>query len=154
MSETHPLTDKIVSELEGRTYDRHAHDESIWQETIDSLDEIVREHTAPKEVIVESGVRFPELPDSPVAVAATFIESGDQLQMALIGVEPVLLIQPEFEAETGIVTLLATAVDLPPAGLVQVLESLLDGAKSIVDQQAEAIAEARSAAIDAANAGA
>jgi hypothetical protein len=89
----------------------------------------------------ESGVRFPENPDTQVEVAATFIESGNQMQMAIIGTEPVLLIQPEYNADEDKVTFLLTAVDLDPAGLVQVAEVLLDAANTMAAQQAAAIQE-------------
>ena len=106
-----------------------------------ALDEMVRDYVTPPVLVTESGVRFPDLPDTRVEVAGNFIESGHQMQMALIGSEPVLLVQPEFDAETNAVTLITTAVDLPPAGLIHVLEALLDGARTIVRVQEQQAAE-------------
>lgn len=141
MTELHPLTQTVVKELEGRTYDRHAHDDDVWQELLDSLDEHVRDYVEPPALVAESGVRFPDLPDIPVEVAGNFITSGTQMQMVLVGSEPVLVVQPEFDAEEGRVTLITTAVDLPPAGLVHVLEALLDGARTIVQIQEDQAVE-------------
>lgn len=94
-------------------------------------------------VVVESGVRFPSAAPGGVetAVSATFLESGNQLQQVFIGLQPVLVIQPEYDAEENKVDLVTIAVDLDPAGLVETLEVLLDAAKTMAQQQAEAIAE-------------
>lgn len=129
MTDLHPLTERLLE---------HVNDDGL-------VDAIVRDYLTPDPVVAESGVRFPDMPDTPVEVAGNFIQSGYQMQMALIGVEPVLLVQPEYDAEEGRVTLITTAVDLPPAGLIHVLESLLDGARTIVriqEEQAAEIAEA------------
>lgn len=134
MTDLHPLTDRLLESL-GDT-------ETAIVEEIDST---IRDYLTPPPVVAESGVRFPDMPGTPVEVAGNFIQSGHQMQMALIGVEPVLLVQPEYDAEEGRVTLITTAVDLPPGGLVHVLESLLDGARTIVkvqEQQAAEMAEA------------
>ena len=128
--ELHPLTQTILETGHG--------DESDYA---DRVDEVVREYLNPPALVAESGVRFPEHPDVPVEVAGNFITSGNQMQMALIGSEPVLLVQPEYDAEEGKVTLITTAVDLPPGGLVHVLEALLDGARTIVAVQEEQAAE-------------
>jgi hypothetical protein len=150
--EHHPLTDSIVEELRRRTYDPSRIDSGEeWDELVNSLDGLVRSRTEAKPVSVESGVRFPDMPNTKVAMAAQFIESGNQMSMAIIGTEPVLLIQPEFDAETNEVTLITTAVDLAPEGLVHVLEALLDGTREIVAIQAQQRAEiAKQNAIDAA----
>ena len=94
---------------------------------------------------VESGVRFPNAAPGGVEtqVSATFLESGNQLQQVFIGLQPVLVIQPEYDADTNSVDLVTIAVDLDPAGLVETLEVLLDAAKTMAEQQAEAIAEAQ-----------
>lgn len=98
---------------------------------------------------VESGVAFPGETDADIFVQASFIESGNQLQMALIGTEPVILIQPEYDAEANEVTFVVTAVDLDPPGLVEVLEVLLDTARTMAEQQAEQIAEADAIELEA-----
>lgn len=92
---------------------------------------------------IESGVRFPSAAPGGVEtqVSATFLESGNQLQQVFIGLQPVLVIQPEYDADTNTVDLVTIAVDLDPAGLVETLEVLLDAAKTMATQQAEAIAE-------------
>lgn len=95
-------------------------------------------------ITAQSGVAFPEHPDTRVAVEATFLESGNQLQQVFIGLQPVLVVQPEYDAEEDQVTFLVTAVDLPPAGLLQVLESLKDGVEEIIriqEEQGKEIAE-------------
>ena len=90
---------------------------------------------------VESGVRFPNAAPGGVEtqVSATFLESGNQLQQVFIGLQPVLVVQPEYDAETNTVDLVTIACDLDPAGLVETLEVLLDAAKTMAAQQAEAI---------------
>jgi len=95
--------------------------------------------------VVESGVRFPNAAPGGVEtqVSATFLESGQQLQQVFIGLQPVLVIQPEYDADTNVVDLVTIAVDLDPAGLVETLEVLLDAAKTMAEQQAEAVAEHR-----------
>lgn len=125
MTELHPLTEDIL--------ERIVFDSADTEE----LDQIVRARLDKEPVVVESGVRFVGLEDTTVEVAGTFIESGNQLQMALIGSEPVLLVQPNYDADENHITLILTAVDLPPEGLVQTLEVLLDGAKTVVAMQAE-----------------
>lgn len=94
---------------------------------------------------VESGVQFPNAAPGGVQtqVSATFLESGSQLQQVFIGLQPVLVVQPEYDADTNTVDLVTIAVDLDPAGLVETLEVLLDAAKTMAAQQAEALAEAR-----------
>lgn len=86
-------------------------------------------------VVVESGAAFPDDTDAEVFVEATFLESGNQLQQVFVGLEPVLLVQPEYDADAHEVKFLVTAVDLNPAGLVEVLELLLDSAKTMVEQE-------------------
>ena len=107
----------------------------------EKVDALVRDFVTPPTLVAESGVRFPETPNTPVEVAGNFIQSGHQMQMALIGTEPVLLVQPEYDAETKSITLITTAVDLPPRGLVLVLEALLDGARTIAEVQEQQAAE-------------
>lgn len=153
--ERHPLTESLVDELRRRNYDPSRIESGpAWDELVTSLDELVRERMDPKPVVTESGVRFPEIPDTKVSMAAQFIESGNQMSMAIIGTEPVLLIQPEFDADANEVTLITTAVDLPPEGLIHVLEALLDGTREIVSIQAQQRAEmaAADAALREANA--
>lgn len=127
MTEYHPLTKAVLEivEADGSVVDA------------DKVDALIRDYVTPPTLVVESGVRFPDLPDTPVEVAGNFIQSGHQMQMALIGSEPVLLVQPEYDAEEGQVTLITTAVDLPPAGLLHVLDVLTDGVKTIVEAQAQ-----------------
>lgn len=135
MSDRHPLTDAILE---------HVDTKNDYVD-IDAIDASIRAYVTPPTLVAESGVRFPDLPDTPVEVAGNFITSGTQMQMVLVGTEPVLVVQPEYDAEAKRVTLITTAVDLPPGGLVHVLESLLDGARTIVEvqeQQAAEIAEA------------
>jgi hypothetical protein len=154
MSETtperHPLTESLVAELRRRTYGDPSRVESgpDWDELVTSLDDLVRERMDPKPVTAESGVRFPDMPSTKVSMAAQFIESGNQMSMAIIGTEPVLLIQPEFDADTNEVTLITTAVDLPPEGLALVLEALLDGTREIINIQAQQRAEMAQADAD------
>lgn len=132
MTDYHPLTEELLALV----------DHDGWSVHTDEVDAIVRKRLDPEPVSVESGVRFTGLEDYTVEVNGTFIESGNQMQMAIIGTEPVLLVQPNFDADRNHVTLLVTAVDLPPQGLVEVLAVLTDGAKMVVDQQAEmALAE-------------
>lgn len=130
MTDYHPLTEKILERVNG-----------FAPSIVEAIDQIIREHLTPPVVTAESGVRFPDLPDTLVSVAGNFITSGSQMQMVLVGSEPVLVVQPEFDADENEVTLITTAVDLPPAGLVQVLEALLDGTREIVRIQAEQAAE-------------
>ena len=85
---------------------------------------------------VQSGSTFDALEDDvDVFVEATFIESGSQLQMALIGSEPVLLIQPEYDEDERALKFVLTAVDLDPEGLVEVLELILDTARTMAEGQ-------------------
>lgn len=109
---------------------------------------MTNEDSTSQPVVVESGVRFPNAAPGGVEtqVSATFLESGNQLQQVFIGLQPVLVIQPEYDADTNVVDLVTIAVDLDPAGLVETLEVLLDAAKTMAAQQAEAIAEARAEA--------
>lgn len=99
----------------------------------------------PETMKVESGVRFPHAAPGGVTteVSATFLESGNQLQQVFIGLQPVLVVQPEYDADTNTVDLVTIACDLDPAGLVETLEVLLDAARTMAAQQAEAIAQAR-----------
>lgn len=94
---------------------------------------------------VESGPAFPEQPDTEIGISATFIESGSQLQNIFIGLEPVLLIQPEYDADENKVEFVITSVDLGPEGLVSVLEYLLEGAREIASQAGELEEEMREA---------
>ena len=99
---------------------------------------------------VESGVRFPNAAPGgvEVAVSATFLESGNQLQQVFIGLQPVLVVQPEYDADANAVDLVTIAVDLDPAGLVETLEVLLDAAKTMAAQQAEAEETIRARALE------
>lgn len=138
MTDLHPLTESIIERVPPVV-------DLGDEEDMAELDTLIRDYLTPPTVVAESGVRFPESPDTPVEIAGNFITSGTQMQMVLVGTEPVLVVQPEYDAEEGRVTLITTAVDLPPAGLVQVLEALLDGARTIVEiqaQQAREMAEA------------
>lgn len=83
---------------------------------------------------VESGVSFTQHAGTKVQVEATFLESGNQMQMAIIGTEPVLLVQPNFDADDNEVTFILTSVDLGPEGLVEVLEILLDAARTMAEE--------------------
>jgi len=142
VTERHPLTEKLVRRLEDRTYDRHAHSEEIWEETIEDLDKTVRDHCAPLTLLTESGVAFPnQAPTAQVAVEATFIEPGNQMQMALIGSEPVLLLQPQYDAETNSITLVLTAVALDPIALEQVVGIVADASQEMASVQRKQQAE-------------
>lgn len=145
MSDYHPLTDAILAHIDNDGLDVHT----------DEIDTLVRDYVTPPVFVAESGVRFPDLPETPVEVAGNFITSGTQMQMVLVGTEPVLVVQPEYDADEGKVTLITTAVDLPPGGLVHVLEALLDGARTISEvqeqqalEQAEADAGLRAASVE------
>ncbi len=127
MTDYHPLTEAILAHIDNDGLDCHS----------DVIDGLVRERVDPKPFVAESGVRFPDLPDTLVSVAGNFIMSGNQMQMAIIGTEPILVVQPEYDADENEVTLITTAVDLPPAGLIHVLEALLDGTREIVRIQTE-----------------
>lgn len=130
MTDQHPLTQNILSMIGNQ-----------GEVTEAEIDEAIRSYLTPPTLVVESGVRFPDTPDIPIEVAGNFITSGNQMQLALIGTEPVLLVQPEYDAEEGKVTLITTAVDLDAVGLVHVLEALLDSARTIVEVQAQQAAE-------------
>lgn len=97
--------------------------------------------TAVEPTTIESGVAFAQDTDAEVFVEATFIESGNQLQHLFIGLEPVLLIVPEFDADVNELKFLLTAVDLNPVGLVEVLEVILDAAKTMVERDLETLAD-------------
>ena len=75
----------------------------------DAIDASIRAYVTPPTLVAESGVRFPDLPDTPVEVAGNFITSGTQMQMVLVGTEPVLVVQPEYDAEAKRVTLTSRA---------------------------------------------
>lgn len=138
MTDRHPLTDAVLEHVDSKN-------DFV---DIDAIDASIRAYVTPPTLVAESGVRFPDLPETPVEVAGNFITSGTQMQMVLVGTEPVLVVQPEYDAEEKRVTLITTAVDLPPGGLVRVLEALLDGARTIVEvqeQQAEEMAGADAA---------
>jgi len=146
MTDLHPLTETLLSHV----------DNDGLSITTEEFDTLVREALTPPPVVAGSGVRFPDMPSTLVNVAGNFMQSGNQMHMAIIGTEPILLVQPEYDADLNEVTLITTAVDLPPAGLVHVLEALLDGTREIVriqEQQHEELMDARSSAIDAGNAG-
>lgn len=123
MPKYHPLTDKLASGLD------EIHSDLDW------IDEVVREHLAPPtySVPLDSGVHFPELEDTKVEVETTFVESGSQVQMLLLGTEPVLVVQPEFNADERKVTFVVTAVDLNAEGMVPVLAALSDATEEIVE---------------------
>lgn len=127
MTEYHPLTEQILEQVDTK------HD---FIDT-DAIDALVRRAVNPPVVEGVSGVRFPDLPDTLVTIAGNFITSGNQMQMAIIGTEPILVVQPEYDADENEVTLITTAVDLPPAGLIHVLEAMLDGTREIVRIQEE-----------------
>lgn len=133
MSTYHPITELVSQRVErdGANMD------------FDDLDAVIREQLAPPTLRAESGVSFADTSAKPY-VEATFVQSGQQMQMALIGSEPVLLIQPEYDIDTHSVTLLTTAVDLPPPALVEVLEVLLDGARQMVETDLEKLEEIES----------
>lgn len=156
MTDLHPLTDTIVSALADGDDEYLAEVAGEASENLaDVIDPIVREYVTPPAQVAESGVRFPDMPETPVEVAGNFIQSGNQMQMVLVGTEPVLVVQPEYDAAEDRVTLITTAVDLPPAGLVHVLEALLDGARTIVavqEQQAREMEEADRALREASDA--
>lgn len=137
-NEYHPLTDAILEHIDNDGLGVHT----------DEIDALVRDYVTPPTVTAESSVRFPDLPETPIEVAGNFIQSGTQMQMVLVGTEPVLVVQPEFDVEENQVTLITTAVDLPPGGLVLVLEALLDGAREIAEQASELEAEMREADAD------
>lgn len=88
-------------------------------------------------VSVESGAAFAQETDAEVTVQAHFMESGNQLQQVFIGLQPVLLMQPEYDADANEVTFVVTAVDLDPTSLVAVLRVMLDAAEEMARQQAE-----------------
>lgn len=127
MTDLHPLTEKILTCI----------DLPLDVDIEGEIDALVREALTPPSVVAESGVRFPDMPDTLVTIAGNFIASGNQMQMVLVGTEPVLVIQPEYDAEANEVTLITTTVDLPPTGLIHVLEALLDGTREIVRIQEE-----------------
>lgn len=85
---------------------------------------------------IESGVRFkgPEGEDIETTVAATFLQVADgQLGHVFVGNEPILVIQPEFDADDMTVTLNLTGVEINPPALVEILETLLDAARTMVE---------------------
>jgi hypothetical protein len=87
---------------------------------------------------IESGVRFAAHPDTAVEVDSTFLRSeAGQLRTVFVGVEPAVLIQPEYDADSNTVTLILTACDLDPAGLLELLATLADAAEQMVAQQVE-----------------
>ena len=137
MTELHPLTAKILGNIG---------DDYIDPEPIDA---IVREHCAPLTLAVESGVAFPkQAPGAQVSVEATFIEPGNQMQMVLVGSEPVLVLQPEYDADANTIRFVLTAVALDPAGLKQVVDIVQDAVEemaSVQRQQQAEIAEADAA---------
>ena len=126
MTDFHPLTEQII---EIANVDDFHPDPAFEGGRIDKL---VRAYLTPPPVVAESGVRFPDLPNTLVSVAGNFITSGNQMQMIIVGTEPILVVQPEYDADENEVTLITTTVDLNPAGLVHVLEALLDGTREIV----------------------
>lgn len=90
--------------------------------------------------IIESGPRFkgPEGEDIETTVAATFIQVADgQLGHLFIGNEPVIVVQPEYDAEAPLITLNITGVEINPPGLVEILEILLDAARTMVEVDVE-----------------
>ncbi len=143
MTDYHPLTERIAALV----------DHDGWTVHTDEVDALIRDYVTPPVQTAESGVKFPDMPDTLVTVAGNFIQSGYQMQMAIIGTEPILVVQPEYDADENEVTLITTAVDLPPAGLVHVLEALLDGTREIVRiQEAQAAEQAEAdGALRAAN---
>lgn len=89
------------------------------------------------DITVESGVAFAGETDAEVFVEATFLQSGNQLQNVFIGLEPVILVVPEYDAEANEVKFVLTVVDLDAQGLVSILDVLLDAAKEMAEQQGE-----------------
>lgn len=134
MTDNHPLVDRLV---EAHPNGQLGLDDLDLAEYIEQANQIVRSFFDAEAIRgAQTNVRFPEQPDVPIEVAGNFILSSyGQMQMVLVGTEPVVLIQPEYDAEEGVFTLITTAVDLPPAGLVTVLEALLDGVRTIVAVQ-------------------
>ena len=122
MTEYHPLTQKVLDHIDTKGFDYFDRE----------IDAIVREHTAPKTAQAE--VRFPGSLTESVRVEATFIESGTQLQQVFIGTEPVLVVQPEYDADSDTVTMIVTAVDCDVFSLPEVLGYLLDGANEMYAQ--------------------
>lgn len=129
MTDLHPLTEEILEHIDSKN------------DMVDTaaIDKAVRARLDPKPVLVESGVKFPGLEDHSVAVSATFIESGNQMQMILVGTEPVLVVQPEYDAEEAHIDLVLTGVDITPIGLLPTLEVLLDAARTMAAQEQEQI---------------
>lgn len=78
-------------------------------------------------------------PEPSLGMSATFIEPGTQLQTAFIGLEPAILIRPEYDPEANEVDFVTTVVGMTPRDLVSVLETLLDGAKTMVETDLEAL---------------
>ena len=120
MTELHPLTEKILEQIQGGDY------------TTGVVDQIVREHCAPLTLAVESGVAFPkQAPGAEVSVEATFIEPGNQMQMVLVGSEPVLVLQPEYDADANTIRFVLTAVALDPIGLEEVVDIVQDAVEEM-----------------------
>lgn len=69
-------------------------------------------------------------------VEANLMQSGNFLSQVFIGLEPVVLVQPEVNPERTEAKLILTAVDTSPEALVELFEVLLDAAREIVAGQA------------------
>ena len=67
------------------------------------------------------------------SVEANFMESGNFLRQVFIGLEPVVLIQPEINPEQTEAKLIVTAVDTSPEAFLELLEILLDAAREMVE---------------------
>lgn len=96
-----------------------------------------------KNISIESGPRFkgPEGEDIEATVAATFLQIADgQLGHVFVGNEPVIIVQPEFDADDMQITLNITGVEINPPGLVEILEILLDAARTMVERDIEHLA--------------
>lgn len=72
------------------------------------------------------------------SVDFTFIESGNQLQTAFIGLHPALLVEPQVDPDLpNEVVFVVTGVDLDPKSLLEILEVLKEGAEEALRQQVE-----------------
>lgn len=134
MTDLHPLAQKIASGLSA----------PIDEDQLLDVDTIVREHLAPPEfnVEIDSGPYFPDLAGVGMEVATTFMRSGSQMQMLLVGTEPVLVVQPEYSAENDKVTFVITAVDLNAEGMLPVLRALTEATEEMISQVEQMRADA------------
>lgn len=130
MTDLHPLTQKI---LESHPNGQFGLDDLDLEDWKGEVDEIVREETTPPTYSTDvSGVQFPELGETALAVETTFVQSGSQMQMLLVGTEPVLVVQPEYRADEKKVTFVTTAVDLNAEAMLPVLEALVEATREMI----------------------